>query len=37
MERQIVIGPDEDLRKPYTEESDYVPGDRELRESRTVP
>ena len=26
MERQIVRGPDEDLTKLYTEESDYVSG-----------
>ena len=36
MERQIVRGPDEDLTKPYTEESDYVSGDCELRKDRTV-
>lgn len=36
MERQIVRGPDEDLTKPYTEESDYVSGDCELRKDRPV-
>ena len=36
MERQIVRGPDGDLTKPYTEESDYVSGDCELRKDRTV-
>ncbi len=35
MEREIVRGPDEDLTKPYTEESDYVSGDCELRKDRT--
>jgi hypothetical protein len=36
MERHIVRGPDGDLTKPYTEESDYVSGDCELRKDRTV-
>jgi len=36
MERHIVRGPDADLTKPYTEESDYVSGDCELRKDRTV-
>ena len=35
MERHIVRGPDGDLTKPYTEESDYVSGDCELRKDRT--
>ena len=36
MERHIVRGPDGDLTKSYTEESDYVSGDCELRKDRTV-
>jgi hypothetical protein len=36
MDRKIVRGPDEDLTKPYPEESDYVSGDCELRKDRTV-
>ena len=36
MERHIVRGPDGDLTKPYTEESDYVSGDCEVRKDRTV-
>ena len=36
MVRQIVRGSDGDLTKPYTEESDYVSGDCELRKDRTV-
>jgi hypothetical protein len=36
MERQIARGPDEDLTKPFTEESDYVSSDCELREDRTA-
>jgi hypothetical protein len=36
MKRQIFRCPDEDLTKSYTEESDYVSGDCELRKDRTV-